>query len=122
LEKITFLNGGPVWVKLRKSVIFFKDTVFWGVNSCPWGLLWFWQKIAQNEEIIDEFKRNLKGFFSIISVFLMSENTTIWAKNPKVQPNTLLKAPTCRFFPKSDPAKSATDFLPTENRQPIFYA
>jgi hypothetical protein len=38
--------------KLRKSVIFFKDTVFWG--KLVSGLWWFWQKIAQNEEIIDE--------------------------------------------------------------------
>jgi hypothetical protein len=30
LEKITFKTVGPVWVKLRKSVIFIKDTVFWG--------------------------------------------------------------------------------------------
>jgi hypothetical protein len=40
----------------------------------------------------------------------MSENTTIWAKNPKVQPNTSIKGPHLSVFPKSDPAKSATDF------------
>jgi hypothetical protein len=63
--KIKLLKrGGPVWVKLRKSVIFFKDTVFWGAtrvrgvfdgfgkDSTKWGDYW---------RILEKF--GVKGFF-----------------------------------------------------------